>query len=337
MTEARPWRRRLAQLSVAGVALLVAGEVALRLAGLGPLPPVQRHAGTPDMNLPDEVLGWRNRPGDHSYPADHPLAPGTRVSVLSDGSRDGSPPPEAAQAPQVLVLGGSFTQGFLLDDADAWPAQLQQRLGASARVVNLASPGYGGVQALLLLEQELAAREPVGLVVYGFVDHHEVRSAATFWWLRGLRTARGDHNAATPWVGRGPDGALGLQPPISWPQVPLSEHLAVASGLEVLWGRVSRKLDPTVSPEEAGEYVVRRMAAACAERGVPFVLASLVAEEPTRERYRALLAELGGGYVSCDWEGPEHERGPDGIHPIPTVTARWADCVASGLEGLLPH
>jgi hypothetical protein len=337
MIEARLLRRRLALLSVASVALLLAGEVALRLVGLGPSPPAQRHAGTPDLHRPDQVLGWRNRPGDHDYPADHPLAPGTRVSVLPDGSRDGSPPPEAGQAPELLVLGGSFTQGFLLDDADAWPARLQQRLGASARVVNLANAGYGGVQALLLLEQELAQREQVGLVVYGFVDHHEVRDAATWWWLRGLRTARGDHNAAIPWVGRGPDGALALQPPVSWPQLPLSTHLALASRLELLWGRVSRKLAPTVSPEEAGEFVVRRMAEACAERGVPFVLASLVAEEPVRERYRELLAELGGDFVSCEWDGPEHERGPDGIHPIPTVTARWADCVASGLQELLPR
>jgi len=50
---------------------------------------------------------------------------------------------------RIVTLGGSSTFGTQVSDDEAWPRQLERRLGRDFEVVNLGVPGYGTVENLI--------------------------------------------------------------------------------------------------------------------------------------------------------------------------------------------
>ena len=102
----------------------------------------------------DPELGWRNRP--------HASGRFAHTSVVHDaeGRRD----VEVPSAPlenrrRVIVLGDSFTWGYLVNAEDSYTDLINQRL-QDVDVVNLGCSGYGTDQEYLLLKREFARRKP---------------------------------------------------------------------------------------------------------------------------------------------------------------------------------
>ncbi|MBZ0254357.1 MAG: hypothetical protein K8I02_13530, partial [Candidatus Methylomirabilis sp.] len=71
---------------------------------------------------------------------------------------------------RVLVLGDAGAFGWGVDDADAWPAQLEAKLNEGLdrrafRVLNAAVPGYLSAQGRVYFDSELRQYQPDALVV----------------------------------------------------------------------------------------------------------------------------------------------------------------------------
>lgn len=114
----------------------------------------------------DPTLGWINRPNlilPDLYGPDRGLSTG------SNGFRNsGSPAPDSQTRPiRILCSGDSFTFGFGVSDAHAWPALLARR-EPHFETINLAVGGYGIDQALLLYEQ-VADRLPHNVHLFAFI------------------------------------------------------------------------------------------------------------------------------------------------------------------------
>lgn len=154
----------------------------------------------------DPVLGWTVKPNYRS-PEHNTLDLGIRRNANETALRAGG----------ILAVGDSFTEGWEVDDAESWPAYLEQRLGLP--VVNGGIGGYGTDQIVLRAEQLLPVIAPKVLII-GFLDFDIVR------------TAHSHFAAPKPWFSL-ENGALHYHPP-----APLDADRAFAS--LATFGRWSR-------------------------------------------------------------------------------------------------
>jgi lysophospholipase L1-like esterase len=129
---------------------------------------------------PDLELFWKLRPNTKLPVANEVFV--TRGKPLewelrtnAEGFR-GPQYPSPASGPVVACFGDSCTFGYRVNDAETYPARLQQYLRehrrAGATVLNYGVPGYTTFQGRRLLEQVLAHRRPdVVILAFGGNDH----------------------------------------------------------------------------------------------------------------------------------------------------------------------
>ena len=132
----------------------------------------------------DPVIGFRHsKPGVHWFSAKYisPLHKETwkyRVTIGCDGYRATSEDPVHYQGkPAIWIFGCSYTFGWPLNDQETFPWLIQQRLSDYC-IRNLGMGGYGNVQALLQLKQELLNQPPPVVAVFVYNPFHLVRNVA---------------------------------------------------------------------------------------------------------------------------------------------------------------
>jgi hypothetical protein len=111
----------------------------------------------------DPVLGWTLLAGirsDDFNTIDH----GIRANFGERTIRTGA----------ILAVGDSFTEGWLVDDDESWPAYLEGMVGTP--VVNAGVFAYGTDQIILRAEQLLPVVKPKILIV-GFLEYDIFRAA----------------------------------------------------------------------------------------------------------------------------------------------------------------
>ncbi|MFK7739236.1 MAG: SGNH/GDSL hydrolase family protein [Planctomycetota bacterium] len=164
-----PLRRRLLFALVPLLGLLLAGEIALRLAR-APL-----HFGSfrelrldlMRRNYPavlDATLGYAPEPGFRSRDNHW----GTQVSINAQGLRENGGDTRRPNGPAIACVGDSFTFGDQVDDGDTWPARLEQLL--EQPVHNGGVFGYSLTQTVLRGEQLLERYRPATLIVSLIAD-----------------------------------------------------------------------------------------------------------------------------------------------------------------------
>lgn len=98
--------------------------------------------------IKDEALSWKGNPEITGHD--------------QAGFRNAS----ALQKADLVILGDSQSYGFGLDAKSAWPERLKEISGQGLSVYNMALPGYGPVQQLLLMDRALAMRPK--RIIYAF-------------------------------------------------------------------------------------------------------------------------------------------------------------------------
>jgi len=316
---------RLIALALGLVLALAFLEVALRLVGRGPLaalPPSEE----PTHYLRHPEMGWVHRPGRYEVA-------GARATFLADGSRASAPMPAAGPGPTVVLVGGSFTEGYGVADEETFAWRLAERGPRPVR--NYGTGGHGTHQALLMVEEKLpelvAAGSPPAVVVYGYMWHHPQRNVGFWRWRKQLV----EHSRTTvevPRLSLGPDGDLVRHPPEPWPALGASRRSAVLhAGVDiwVRWATHGRLDDARLVTGRAMEAMARAVRRA----GGRLVVAVLYAE---REETAFLLRNLlraGIDAVDCSIPGygAPRFRDPATAHPTAEAHTRYADCIAPTL------
>jgi hypothetical protein len=327
---------KLAVLLASTLGALALAEVGLRLTGHGP-PPRDEELKSQAMAEPDPITGWRFEPGTHRRPAYHEGGEEIVYTFLADGMRRSSPDQAAARdgRPVLLLIGGSFAQGFALTDREALGWQLQERL-PQVEVRNWATGGFGTYQSLLRLDALLQSAPPPAVVVYGFIDLHEERNVGTNEWIRTLSRDWIGKELFLPYVSVGADGELLRQGTHREAQLPLRNASALARALEDgLRGRVAARRE--AQKREATRLLFERMAQACDARGVPFVVAFLKPAPDTNPDHLEFLGQRGIRTADCALPIPREHRVVGEGHPNGAHNALWVDCLAPVIEQLLPR
>lgn len=113
----------------------------------------------------DAEIGWVNVPGTRLPDF---YGPGRTLTLNRQGFRGADLAPLAADRFRLICLGDSFTLGYGVDDADTWPARLQQlRPGLDA--VNMGSGGYSIGQCCLWFRRDGLPLRP-DAVILAFVS-----------------------------------------------------------------------------------------------------------------------------------------------------------------------
>jgi hypothetical protein len=326
------------------IAALCLAEIGLRLVVPTPVPPPQDSAlKSQAMAEFDPLTGWHFKPGVHRRPPygagrpGHPVGNELVYSFLAGGMRKSS----AEQSDQrdgrdvLLMVGGSFAQGFALTDEEALGWQLQKRL-PELEVRNYATGGYGTYQSLLSLQRTLETEPPPAVALYGFIDLHEDRNVGTDEWIRTLSKDWIGKDLFLPYVSVDPNGELVHQGTDADAPLPLSGISAISRTIDdVLRRRAAARRE--VQRHEATKLLFLEMKRVCDEHGVPLVVALL---KPSRNpslnaAHVEFLERNGIVAVACDAPIPSERRVPGEGHPNGEHNAYWTDCVAPTLEAQL--
>lgn len=176
----------------------------------------------------DSVKGWISKKG--SYEILDPAKNKSKfIKILEEGDRYTGK--NKHNLNKILIIGGSFTQGWGVNDDETFSYKLQKKL-ANYKIKNYGQGGYGGVQSLLLLDEVLKKNNNTKLVIYGYIDHHEYRNVARGSWLRLLLrySSTGHKNSPkVPYAILSRNGSLVIKEPIGYLKLPLREKSALVT------------------------------------------------------------------------------------------------------------
>ncbi len=310
---------------------LAAVEGALRLWGIEPWP-TGVPSNEPTMHEADPVLGWVNKEGHYAFPGYVKDAPEIVMTFRNDHSRVTSSEPVRAGA-ELVVVGCSCTQGWGISDDETYPWRLQQRFPA-LEVRNYGTGGYGTWQSYLMLQRVLPACKKPVLVLYGFIDHHQIRNAAAADWLERLASLSSRGHIDCPYATIGEDGSLIAHPPERFVTFPLPQRLALTVGMQRLYMK-SMTRGRAEHGREVTERVMLEMDRFSREHGAKFVVALLLANEEARAHYLEFLRQNGIEAIDCVHALKPDLQVPGNPHPNGKMNVLWADEMSERIEELL--
>jgi hypothetical protein len=316
---------------VSAVLVLAIAELLLRVLGPGPWRRIAPPPNEPVMYEADPELGWRNRPGHYAYPGYSRGAPEIRMTYRADGSRATRLEPDAA-GPALLLIGGSYVQGWGISDEETVGWRLQERL-PDLDVRNFGVGGFGTFQSLILLERLLTEGAEPAVVVYGLIQIHAERNVGAPHWLRSLSVTSRSGIARVPYATLDAEGRLLREPPSEYPRWPLRGWLASVNWLQNLHadragaGRVAQRRRVT------GRLILE-MNDLCVRYRTQLLVVLLQLEPDAKRDYLALLRGARVATLDCAGPIPLARRVPGDGHPNGRQHAIWASCIAPAVQDL---
>jgi hypothetical protein len=240
----------------------------------------------------DSELGWKAREGtfDLLWSGDPPQ----RYTNWSGGRRATSlhaPANDAANQPQVMFFGDSYTQGYHLADSGTLPWIVQDR-HPELNVSNFGAGNYGTYQAYLAMKKWV--RGPTS-VYYNFSAFHEERNAAAPSWLRIAR--RPPTGCFYPYVELSGDQ---LQPHKSFGDVvwPLSRRLRLVAMVEE-YKEIFESYRRVQNKRRLTEALLVKMNQLALAEGGKFTVILFDMTPQERADYRNFLQSQGINFVNC--------------------------------------
>lgn len=262
-------------------------EIILRLAGRGSWKTVQL-PDEPTMHEFDSVLGWKNKPGEYNYTIDRKKM---KATFWYGGLR--ATQARREERPRCIVLvGGSFTQGYELLDDETFAWKLQERY-PSIEFLNYGTGGYSTYQCLLVLERffKESKRKPLA-VLYGFIDDHENRNVAPWLWLKILSELSKREHVYLPYCTVSSDGELIRRSPEGYSNWPFKKWSAVVTFLEERY-MLSRTKGRLNGKRRVTKKLFREMKALARRNGSELIVVFLWVKEPQKSIYLEFLKKEG--------------------------------------------
>ena len=315
---------------------LVLCEGLLRLIGFQPWTPHKSRVNEPVMLEYDPVLGWRNKQGSFFLPRYDPSGKDAKLTFLDHGRRI-TKRSSSNGKDQIIFVGGSYTQGWALNDEDTFAWKVQEQF-PNFDVLNYGTGGYGTYQSLLLLEKELPLLSAPKHVFYGFIFHHEVRNTASGRWLRQLTEYSSRGHVALPFGSLNHQNTLQRNPPARYLKLPFRESLALVAFIEraymklTSWSRFNDRSEIT-------EQILLEMKRVVEAYGASLTVAILTSSDEPKAHYLKFLRNNGIRGIDCVvpctdclYDLPREMMIPGDGHPNAELNSMWAGCIAKSLQ-----
>tara|TARA_Y100000590_G_C15578242_1_gene961322 strand:+ start:129 stop:1130 length:1002 start_codon:yes stop_codon:yes gene_type:complete len=315
--------KKIITLFVATIISIVIAEVVLRIFGNKPWENIP--SKDPEIYKSDSKLGWLAKKGNYIISPAHELGEEFSLNIEEDGQRNTDQNNEKYNN-EILIVGGSFTQGWGVSDEDTFSSKLQKKY-EDFKVYNFGQGGYGSLQSLLLLEKQIQKIKDPKLVIYGFIEHHEYRNVARGAWLRVLAKYSRRGHVSTPYASIGKNDELLIHSPISYINLPFREISSMITLIEKVYMKLVTK-QRKKQQQIVTKKIVLQMKEVSNKFDSKFVLVMLDWNNPfTKDNYENFFKENKIKFVNCavSLDGDMVILGD--YHPSKKAHTHYSDCL----------
>ncbi len=275
----------------------------------------------------DNVKGWISKKGEFKIqnPNDNK---NKFMKILEDGDRFTGK--ISNNLNKILIIGGSFTQGWGVNDSETFSYKLQNKL-ANYKIKNYGQGGYGGVQSLLLLDEVLKKNNNTKLVIYGFIDHHEYRNVARGSWLELLLkySSIGHINSPkVPYAILSKNGSLVFKEPIGYLKLPMREQSALVALIEKTLMKLFTKKRKKIQ-KQVVEKIALNMKELSNKKSAEFVFLNL---KSNLNEHIDFFVQEKIHFVDCNLDLTNKYLVKGDYHPNSLAHTFYSNCLLSGLK-----
>lgn len=284
----------------------------------------------PIINLYDEVLGWRGKEGKHTIAPYHPSASTIHMKILENGQRKTSNK-KINRNKEIVIVGGSFTQGWAISDKFTFPWLLQNKI-PDFKISNYGTLGFSTYQSLLYLERVLPKSFGPKYILYGFFDHHENRNVAESVWLKSISASSSRGHLKIPFATIDKNDNLLRHSPKSYPNFPFKTSSALITKVEQAYMNIKTH-KRFLQKRKVTEKILLEMDKLSIKHSATFIVLMLSLNHEYKNHYSKFFQKNNLQYIDCNLFPitPDlqvrNER-----HPNETAHAIWANVITSQLK-----
>ena len=295
-------------------------ELIIRISGDSPRIDNLGRIDDPIIYRNENKIGWVHKTGKYQFKPWSNEGKITNFTIEKDGSRTNSV--QKNSGANVLFFGGSLTQGWAVDDEETFTKHFQE-LNKDFRVLNYGVGGYGGYQSLKLQKKISKNLDKIYHIVYGFIDHHEVRNVAAGSWMYLLNKYSTRGHVSVPY-GSIENGQLKENPPIKYIKIPLSEYSALIAKIEKrLMKLKSNKREK--DQFKISKLIITEMSNHAKQLNSKFSVLMLDSSEESLTKYSIFFKKEKINFIHCPFPPNEIVKGEG--HPNSAGHKEVANCL----------
>ncbi len=270
-------------------------------------------------------LGWVHKPGEYLFQPWSKEGKITKFTINEDGSRKIRNQSESNK--KILFFGGSLTEGWAVGDEENF-VNYFQNFNLNFKVFNFGVGGYGGFQSLLL--QEIVTKNLKGIdhIIYGFIDHHEVRNVASGSWLYLLNKYSNRGHVKIPFASLD-SGNLTRNEPTEYFRLPLSSYSALISKIEKRVMKL-KSYDREKNKFEISKLIIENMYSNSNNLDAKFTVVFLDVKQENLKNYKDFFYKKNINFVNCQFNPDEIVLGES--HPNALNHKIVAQCLSKNLK-----
>ena len=302
-------------------------EILLRLFGEEPFSFSEKTIEEPQTNEYDNILGWKPKIGSFKFSPWSSDGKNTELTTTKFGRFDLY---DNQSVKKIIFIGGSFTQGFAVDNFQTFSFKLQSRI-KKLNIENYGVGGYGTFQSFLKLKQLLKQNDQIKFVFYGYVEHHDLRNIAQDSWLKMLYQYSRRGAIDLPFATL--DSKNLIHSDVTrYLKIPLSEYSSLVHFVE-------KKIMYFVSKNRYQQRylvtntIVKQMSEISNKNGIIFVNLFLNSSTRKVSQMKLFFDAHNIEYLDCNQEKLEekHIVKNEG-HPNEKLHSMWSDCIFKYLK-----
>ena len=310
---------------------LIIVEILLRITGYKPWKNYETNQNI--IFEPIKNLGWKSKKGTYTISAGNTNNK-SEISIGDKGNRLNQIENIGGNKSKIIFVGGSFTQGWGVNDNQTFVSKIQNKY-LNYNVLNFGQGGYGGVQSLILLKDEIKNLKNIKLVVYGFIEHHQYRNVARSSWLESLSrfSSQGYYREPkVPFATLDELGKLKLNKPISYLKLPLREYSAIITLLEKVYMKQSTKSRKKIQ-QKVTRQIFKDMDELAKNNNSKYLVVILDwIDSGTNKNYKKFLSDEKIMFVDCKIDLNDETLIKGDYHPNEVGHNKYYECINSFLS-----
>ena len=280
------------------------------------------------MVIPHKILGWVTKGGANIINHEKRIYEKI-IYTYEDLGNKKKKKKKNNDKNSILVFGGSFTQGWGVNDNKTFTSRMQESL-KELDVYNFGHAGYSGYQSLLLMEDRLKKIKSKKLIIYGFIEHHEQRNVARASWLRLLAqisNPSGKEIPKVPYVALDKNKNLIRKKPISYTKFILSEKFITIYLMEKFYMKqISKKRKKY--QRKATNKIFLEMKDLSLENNVNFLVVVLDwSNKLSNEKYMKFFTNNKINFINCKIDMNKETLLKNDYHPNERGHYMYKECI----------
>lgn len=283
----------------------------------------------------DSKLGWISKEGEYLINSSD-SAKMNKFTIEKRSNRSSGKPKENTRK-EVVLIGGSFTQGAGVSDEETFAHHLQILL-PKHKILNFGQAGYSTIQSFLLLNRILKPNDKKSVVIYGFITHHLRRNVARGEWLEILQKSTNTGFTRKPSI---PFGVIDkrdnliIKPRTSYLTLPLREKSSLITVVEKVYMKQTTRYRKKYQKKVFLKTVLE-MRAIAKKNNNEFIVVNLGLDKKDQDDFLIEMSKKNKlNYLDCRTPDFEPFKLKNEYHPNNVGHKHFSKCISNFLSNKL--